>query len=630
MWMPVHDPHDPFCRSVRGAVQTGTAVTLRILTPRTFSVRDAFLCAAKDAGGTAEELPMRSVPAPSEGYDAFEATLPTDGYTGLIFYHFTLCKAGELPYWYGKMEPDPAHPDITGGIYNRAPVPDWQITVYAPQHVPAWFGEGVTYGIFPDRFARDETVPADRPLKPWGAIPDYRPSTDGVIRRQDCFGGNLRGIRGKLSYLASLGVETLYLNPIFEARSNHRYDTGDYERIDPLLGDEAEFRALCRDAHALGMHVLLDGVFSHTGADSRYFNAEGRYEDLGAAQSKDSPCYDWYSFRHWPDDYLCWWDVKNLPRVNKEAPSYLDYIIRDRDSIVRRWLRAGADGWRLDVADELPDTFLDALRQAARAENPEALILGEVWEDASNKVAYGRRRHYLEGRQLDGVMNYPLRRAILSFLDGGDALYFRTAMEALQDHYPPDCFRSLLNFLGTHDTLRILTRLGCQKPPETQDERAVYALSPAERARGEALERCASAILYAFPGSPMLFYGDEAGLEGFEDPFNRRCFPWGGEDAALLSWYRLLGLLRRRIPALRRGALRFVGAAGPILAFRRDFEGETLLCLVNRGDTPGAFSCPWEADAADSLLNGVRCRVEAGQLSCTLQPVSCAWLYGKR
>ena len=570
---------------------------------------------------------MRPVPAPEADFDAFEAAVRTDGCTGLLFYCFILCRAGELPYFYGKMDPTPAHPDITGGIYNAEPVPEWQITVYRPQDTPAWFGEGVTYGIFPDRFCRSGAVTPDRPLKAWGDLPDYKRSADGVIRRKDCFGGDLRGVREKLDYLASLGVTTIYLNPIFEARSNHRYDTGDYERVDPLLGDEDEFCALCADAHARGMRVLLDGVFSHTGADSRYFNAEGRYPDTGAAQSKDSPYYPWYTFRHWPDDYLCWWDVRNLPRVVKDCPSYMDYILRDENAVVRRWLRDGADGYRLDVADELPDVFLETLRTAVREEKPDALVLGEVWEDASNKVAYGHRRHYFEGRQLDGVMNYPLRTAILDYLGGGDALYFRTAMEALRDHYPPDCFASLLNFLGTHDTVRILTRLGCRDVPESQDARAVYALTPEERARGIALERLASAILYAFPGSPMLYYGDEAGLEGFEDPFNRRCYPWGAEDEDLLSWYRLLGTARRHLAPLRGGALRFVTAEGPILAFRRDCEGETLLCLVNRGDAETAFSCPWEADAADSLLLGIRARAEGGRLTCTLPPVSCAWLY---
>ena len=629
MLMPKHDPRDPAFRDPPGAAPSGTTVTLKILAPRTFEVRDAFLRVFRDADGLQEELPMRRVPSGDADFDLFEAQTGTAGYTGLLFYTFRLRRDGGEPYFYGRMLPSPDHPDITGGIYNAEPVPAWQITVYEPQATPAWFGEGITYGIFPDRFRRGGTLSPDRPLKPWDAVPDYKPSPDGVIRRNDCFGGDLAGIREKLPYLRSLGVTTLYLNPIFRAQSNHRYDTGDYERIDPLLGDEADFGALCRDAHALGMRVLLDGVFSHTGADSRYFNAEGTYDSVGAAQSEDSLYYPWYRFRHWPDDYDCWWDVRALPCVEETCPSYLDYILRGEASVVRRWMRAGADGWRLDVADELPDEFLETLRTVVRGEKPDAAVIGEVWEDASNKVAYGRRRHYFEGRQLDGVMNYPLRDAILRFVQGGDALEFRTAMEALRENYPPQAFASLMNFLGTHDTVRILTQLGCENPPEEQDARAVYRLSPAERARGKALLRLATAILYAFPGSPMIFYGDEAGLEGFEDPFNRRGYPWGREDAEILAWYRLLGTVRTHTDALKRGRLRFVTALGDTLAFVRETDGETLLCAVNRGGLPREIRCGWRHPAAESLLNGVRARVADGELACTLPAGSCMWLIGR-
>ncbi len=628
MWMPVHDPREPYFRSPAGAVQAGTEITLRIETPRTFEVRDAFLSLRTELPGGTEcrELPMRRAEPRDCGYDAFEGSF-APGETGLAFYHFTLCRDGGLPYYYGKMEPDPEHPDITGGIYNTPEVPAWQITLYRPQDTPDWFGKGVTYGIFPDRFARDPSWPADRPLKPWGADPDYRPSPDGITRREDCFGGNLRGIRGRLSYLERLGVTTIYLNPVFRARSNHRYDTGDYESIDPLLGDTREFSALCRDAHARGMRVLLDGVFSHTGADSRYFNAFGTYPDTGAAQSAASPYYPWYTFRHWPDDYECWWDVRSLPRVNKESETYLDYIVRGENSIVRRWLRAGADGYRLDVADELPDRFLEELRRAVREEKPDAVVIGEVWEDASNKIAYGRRRYYFAGRQLDGVMNYPLRRAILDYLAGRDALYFRLETETLMAHYPPQAFASAMNFLGTHDTERILNVLGCRHRPERAEERAGYRLTPQERARGEALERLASAILYACPGSPMLYYGDEAGMEGFEDPFNRRTFPENPESP-LGGWYELLGQCRRRIPALQRGDFRILCAKGGALAFERRLGERRLLCLCNRADAPQTFDLPAESDGEKlrDLLGSARPDTAGGRLRCTLPPVSAAWL----
>ena len=294
----------------------------------------------------------------------------------------------------------------------------------------------------------------------WSDIPEYRPNEQGEILNNDFFGGTLRGIASKLDYLESLHVRTIYLNPIFQAYSNHRYDTGDYKRIDPMLGTEEDFRALCAQAAARGMRVILDGVFNHTGYDSRYFNGSGRYNSLGAHQSKDSPYYGWFDFKRWPDEYGSWWGIYTLPQVNEMNEDYLRYIIEDEDSVIRRWLRLGASGWRLDVADELPDAFIRHLTAAAKREKPDALVLGEVWEDASNKISYSERRAYFHGGELDSVMNYPLSDAILAFLGGGTAEHFAETMECIRENYPHDVFYSLMNVVGTHDTARTLTLLG--------------------------------------------------------------------------------------------------------------------------------------------------------------------------
>ena len=244
-----------------------------------------------------------------------------------------------------------------------------------------------------------------------------------------------------------MGVTTLYLNPIFESASNHRYNTADYSKIDPLLGTEADFCSLCRTAHELGMRVILDGVFNHTGSQSIYFNDDGFYPTVGASQSQDSPYFDWYSFHPWPSDYDSWWGIRTLPAVREDSPSYQRYIIDDEDAIIRRWLRCGADGWRLDVADELPDWFIEKLRTAVEETKPEALLIGEVWEDASNKIAYSQRRRYLLGNELHGVMNYPFRTALLAYLQGGDADDFRESMESIRENYPPAAFYNSMNFL---------------------------------------------------------------------------------------------------------------------------------------------------------------------------------------
>ena len=308
------------------------------------------------------------------------------------------------------------------GLGEQTSRQPWQLTVYESRPTPEWFGRGVTYQIFPDRFCRD-AIPDPKGLlgqrtvhDNWDDPPRLGPDPLTGRWNSDFFGGSLRGICRKLDYLQSLSVTTLYLNPIFYAASSHRYDTADYRMIDPMLGTEGDLRMLCAEAKKRGIHVMLDGVFNHTGDDSRYFNRGGFFDTPGAYQSKESPWYDWFCFQHWPDKYDAWWGIDTLPAVNENAPAYRDFIIRVQDSVIRRWLRCGADGWRLDVADELPDDFIEEIRAAMEQEKPDSFLLGEVWEDGSNKIAYSRRRKYLLGWETHGLMNYPLRTAAL---DGG-------------------------------------------------------------------------------------------------------------------------------------------------------------------------------------------------------------------
>ena len=231
----------------------------------------------------------------------------------------------------------------------------------------------------------------------WEEAPAWKPDADGEIRNRDFFGGNLKGIQEKLDYLQSLSVTTLYLCPIFESASNHRYNTADYGTIDPMLGTDEDFRALCTEAEKRGMRIVLDGVFNHIGSQSLYFNADGFYPTLGAAQSKESPYYPWFRFSSWPNEYESWWGFKTLPSVEETNKDYVNFIIDDENSIVRRWLRAGASGWRLDVADELPDGFIEKIRTAMEETKPDTLLIGEVWEDGTTKIAYNQRRRYLLG-----------------------------------------------------------------------------------------------------------------------------------------------------------------------------------------------------------------------------------------
>ena len=602
------DPRDTRCKTPFGAAPCSTEVRFTLFD-------DAFcgceLLVYREFAGAEDVCPL----PPAEGGFSGAYTAPGEG--ELCWYVFRLTRWDGALSYLGK---NGLRPDRDGA--ER-----WQLTVYEDTGTPDWFGWGVTYQIFPDRFRRTGTPDVSGMVgrrwlhESWDDQPVFRPDEDGQITNRDFFGGSLAGITEKLDYLQSLSVTTLYLNPIFEAASNHRYDTADYRAIDPLLGDEETFRTLCREAHKRGMRVMLDGVFNHTGSRSRYFNADGFYPELGAAQSQDSPYYDWYSFHPWPTDYDAWWGVKTLPAVNEQRPAYRQFIFKGEDSVVRHWLRCGADGWRLDVADELPGDFIAGIRRAIEDEKPDGYLLGEVWEDGSNKVAYSQRRRYLLGRETHGLMNYPLRTALLRWLGGGDAAEFRESMETLRANYPPAAFYGAMNFLGTHDTPRILTLLGAEHIPAAKEERAAFALSPAQLARGRARLRLAGMLLYGFPGSPTLFYGDEAGMQGFEDPLNRGTYPWGREDTGLLDFFRALGRLRKERRSLQSGSLTYIYAQGGGLVITREHEGETTMVSLNAGDEALTLTLPWPRGTAEDGLTGQRFLAVNGQLRLSLPPL---------
>ena len=600
----VFDSRYPLFKTPFGAVTCGQTVTFRC---RPLAAEGFTHCAlvlhAEFSGISGETELALAGPAEEDGRLSFAGEVSAPDAPDLVWYHFRFWREDGSGCDLGKT-----------GYRSDGQVDPWQLTVYQQTYTPAWFGAGVTYQIFPDRFHR-LSVPDPTGMvgnrwvhEDWADAPVWQPDPDGEVRNRDFFGGSLAGITAKLDDLAELGITTLYLNPIFEAASNHRYNTADYSRVDPMLGTEEDLRTLCAQARQRGIRVMLDGVFNHTGSQSRYFNADGFYPTLGAAQSQESPYYNWFSFRHWPDDYDSWWGIRTLPAVREEHKDYVNYIIEDEDSIIRHWLRAGISGWRLDVADELPDWFIEKLRAAAVETDPDAFILGEVWEDASTKVAYDQRRKYLLGHELHGVMNYPFRTALLDYLRGGDAAVFAEAMETLRENYPPDAFNSAMNFLGTHDTPRILTVLGAHKMPKDRAKRAAYRLSPKERETGLALVELAALILFTFPGSPTVYYGDEAGMEGWEDPFNRGTYPWGHEDETLKARFALLGRQRNQRPALQ--------------AYEREYGQEVCLTVVNADHKPHHLTLPWSRDRAKDLLSGQVLETSEGDLSLTLPPYS--------
>ncbi len=575
------DSRDERYRSPFGAVTEGTEVFFRICLPREWGCRAAWLIRRQD-GGLSEWDGMFWAGMEGDAYEWWDCRyIPRT--PDLYWYSFAIDT--DRGRWYLSRREDgtAACTDTQGSA--------WQLTCYSQTlRTPDWLAGGVMYQIFPDRFARSaqakENVPVDRVQhEAWGEQPEWRADASGVVRNNDFFGGDLQGIREKLPYLQQLGVTCLYLNPIFESHSNHRYDTADYTRIDPSLGSRADFEALAKTAKECGIRVMLDGVFSHTGADSIYFNKNGRYAGAGAYQSTASQYSSWYHFEQWPHDYTGWWGFNTLPEVNELDPAFITYIT-GKDGIVRNWLRAGALGWRLDVADELPDAFLSTLYAAVKETDPEAVVLGEVWEDASNKISYGHRRRYLLGGQMDSVMNYPFRQAVLEFVRDGNGERFVQRIQSVVENYPPPITRLLMNSLGTHDTERAITVLAGE-PANGRGRRwqAETQLTPAQREQGKGRLKAAAVLQYCLPGVPCLYYGDETAMEGYRDPFNRGCYPWGNEDQELVAWFGALGQIRAQYPTFAEGRFVSLYQTADVVVFDRVDKHGTVRCAVNRSDT---------------------------------------------
>lgn len=564
-----------------------------------------------------EEQPFCEVPFARDGGDGVYDTWSC---------RFALEERGLYFYWFRVGKTDGSFRLFRQGDQTNMEAGEkWQVSaIPADFTVPEFARGAVMYQIFPDRFHQVGRCDLTDKLQPFwihqklSDTPQYTADAGGNWC-SDFYGGNLEGIREKLSYLHTLGVKVLYLNPVFMAYSNHRYDTADYKRIDPMLGTEEDFAALCRDAHALGMRVILDGVFSHTGSNSVYFDAKGVFGN-GAVSNPNSPYRSWYRFRHYPDDYDAWWNTPTLPNVEELSESYVNYIIEDEDSVIAHWLRLGADGFRLDVVDELPDEFVLKLKRRLRGLKPDALLIGEVWEDASNKRAYGVSRRYFVDAELDSVMNYPWQKAIIAYVMGADdGSGLGECIMRLAENYPPQVLSCVMNLLGTHDTMRILTRLGGDFHG-SKEAWAAYRLSPEARKTAVERLRLAAFLQFMLPGMASIYYGDEAGMEGFEDPFNRGTYPWGHEDTALFDWFRTLGRLRAERESLQSGGITYPLAAGRVLCFARRADDEVSLCAVNAGAESASVDLPWAAPLAHDALSGQSFLAEGGRLHITLAP----------
>ena len=564
--------------------------TLHIHIPATVGTTAVTCVVEREDGSFCKYVPFRFLEAKG-AYEIYRASFSFQE-TGLFFYYFRIdTRTGSFRLF--KQGDDTNMED--GG--------KWQVScIPADFHTPDWAKGATIYQVFPDRFYKSGEVDLTGKLEPytlhrsWHEEVQWRPTPEGLVLNNDFYGGNFRGIAEKMDYIASLGTTILYLNPISKSFSSHRYDTGDYKTPDPMLGTMEDFKAMVDAAHKKGIKVILDGVYSHTGDNSLYFNKKGAFPGKGAYQDPESPFRNWYTFYNWPNSYHSWWNFDTLPTVNKMHPDFIKYIITDEDSVIAHWLKAGADGFRLDVADELPDEFLKMLYDRVKEINPDAYVLGEVWEDASNKQAYGKRRKYFTNAELDSVMNYPFRTAILNFIRGWDAgAGLKETVMSIVENYPAEVVHCNMNLLGTHDTARILTAL-VDDFDGSREEKARRRLSRNQFDIAYERLMAASFLQYTLPGSPSLYYGDEACMEGYKDPFNRRPFPWGHEDLDFQSHYRRLGQLRKDHPALRLGDIHFFSAADKHIGFTRSYGGKTLRVYCNRS------ADVWEIPANKILL----------------------------
>lgn len=609
-WL-IHDSHSLEYRRPFGPIACSSLLYLCIKVHISRKVDSVFLRLWQEEEGERLIL-LQAADAPAGDWLHYHAEIIGRPAPGLMWYCFLL-QAGDKTWYYGTRE------DGLGGLGHCGGTmpPAYQITVHpADLSTPAWFKNAVVYQIFVDRFANgreDGMVLNPKPeilVHPhWGDAPVYaKDPASGQVLAYDFFGGNLAGVIKKLPYLADLGINAVYFNPLFEASSNHKYDTADYKMIDSMFGDNDLFQELCRQAAEQGISIILDGVFSHTGSDSIYFNKSSRYPGLGAYQSPQSPYYSWYLFIKHPEEYEAWWGVDTLPNVNELDPGYVQYIIEEPNSVLQYWGKMGIRGWRLDVADELPEEFIRILRRRLKAVDADNILIGEVWEDASRKLSYGKMRGYFHGDELDSVMNYPWRKILLDFiLRISSAEQTARALVSQCENYPAAHFFSNLNVLGTHDVPRILTLLG-EAPPEhtlSLAKRAQYRLDPEKLQL--ALRRLKLLVLWqmTFPGAPCIYYGDEAGVEGYSDPLNRRTYPWGNENRELLVWYKRLIAIRNNYPMLRTGEWEIVWSEGDVLAYRRwiyagrDAVGQArpdnmAIILLNRGSKTVLADLPAE------------------------------------
>ena len=668
----LHDSRDTLYRYPTGAVPLESTVVLRLRAAA--GDLDSVMLRLYDAEREAQELlPMHVAATTPDGYDLWEVAVDVGRQTTVYWYRFIVSRGGETLYYEDDTRPDggnfvAAREGGPGAVYAQSPDLSYQITVYDPEfYTPEWMRNAIVYQIFPDRFRNGDrrNDPADGQEIFYGELPLSfhetwnEPPIDGRVVtvpsgagyfNSDFYGGDLAGIIEQLDYLEALGVTAIYLNPIFEARSNHRYDTADFKAIDPYLGDLDTFETLVEEAGARGIRLILDGVFNHLSSDSAFFDRYHRYYGVaGACESLDSPYRDWFYFvkprANQPDAcvdnpdeatyYTSWAGFDTIPKINSEELAPRRYFFLDEDSVARTWGAAGIGGWRLDVAGDIDPggrgtLYWEAFRSVVRQVDPEAVIIGEEWGDASR---------WLLGKEWDSTMNYRLRSAILGFVrdeqytdndaNGDRIIYALTPSEAdasvraIEEDYPPVAYHAMMNLLGSHDTSRLFFVVG----------------------NDPALHRLAALFQYTVPGAPTVYYGDEIAIDApsvpdsggnlQDDPYNRAPYPWPDEsgdyypppDEDMLTYYQQLGALRHANPALREGAMITLltdDAAGIYAFLRVDAgAGNAAIVALNKGEDEAEVTLSFAGLlptglTLDATFGGEAISTDAGEATVTV------------
>jgi glycosidase len=649
-----HDSRDATYRTPGGAVPAGTPVTIRLRTfhddvtgvgLRVYSLNAAGQ-SVKKMSIAAADVPCDDPALAADRCDVWAVTLPNAAPDNL-WYRFVVTDGADTDY-YG--DDTPALDGGLGAATDDAVDQSWALLVSVPGFTaPSWAKDAVIYQIFPDRFrnGRSDNDPKtgdiryDDPVLKlgWGVDPEgyCRNYADGATscpwrfddtppadsptkespRGRDYFGGDLKGVDQQLAYLDALGVTAIYFNPIFDAGSNHSYDTQDYTKIDPYFGAQKDFDNLIKHAKALGIRVILDGVFNHMSSDSPLFDRYGHDATVGACESTTSPYRSWFAFTDVAAGtgtcagsagprsatYEGWFGFDSIPVLRKDQAAVQSYFLTAPDSIAKRWIRSGASGWRLDVSGDasFPNGYWESFRSVVKATNPQALTISETWQKDSTLL------RMLRGDRLDTTMNYRLRDAVIAllapqpfdskgFADSGHQISvsdFADRLASMREDYTDATYYSLMNLLDSHDTERLLWTL----TPGVETTAAKEA-DAANVAAGKLRVKLASLIQFTVPGAPTVYSGDEVGVTGDDDPDDRRTYPWadlgGHPDTDLLAHYTGLADLRSSIPALRSGDFRVLLAddSAETVAYGRKTGTQVAILVLNRSASTRSIEIP--------------------------------------